>query len=95
MLVVRISEAVDHCHYFLVFLTGFFSDFYLERIDSLALESTRALTSRVLDCLYCLPAGMTGLTKITGLKCTCLSFLLGLVCLSLLFSFHRVFNRRE
>ena len=39
------------------------------------------------------PAGMTSLTKIIGLKCTCFSFFLGLVCLTILDGFRRVFNR--
>ena len=93
MLVVRILAAVDHCRSCLVFLTGSLYDFDLVRIDSLAPESTRDLTSRVLDCLSFLPAGITSLIMIIGLKCTCFSFLLDLVCLSLLFGFCRVFNR--
>ena len=93
MLVVRTPAAVDHCRSFLVFLNGSLSDFYLLSIDSLAPESTRALTSLVLDCLSLLPAGMTSLTKIIGLKCTCFTLLLDLVCLSLLVGFLRVFNR--
>ena len=64
VLVVRTPAAVDHCRSFLVFLTGSLSALVLARIDSLAPESTRALTGRVLDCLYFLPAGMTSLTKI-------------------------------
>ena len=63
MLVVRIPAAVDHCRSFLVFLTVSLSAEALARIDSLAPESTMALTSRVLDCLSFLPAGMTSLTK--------------------------------
>ena len=93
MLIVRTPAAVDHCRTFLVFLTGSFSALVLDRIDSLAPESTRALTSRVLDCLSFLPAGMTSLTKIIGLKCLCFSFFLDLVCLTILDGFHRVFNR--
>ena len=63
MLVVRIPEAVDHCRSILVFLTGNLSALALARIDSLAPESTRDLTSRVFDCLSFLPAGMTSLKK--------------------------------
>ena len=69
VLVVRTPAAVDHCRSFLVFLTGSLSALALARIDLLAPESTRALTRRVLDCLSFLPAGMTSLTKIIGLKC--------------------------
>ena len=62
-------------------------------IDSLSPELTRYLTSRVLDYLPLLPAGMTGLTKIIGLKWTCFSFLENLDCLSfLLVCFLRVLN---
>ena len=94
MLVVRTPAAVDRCRSCLVFLTGSLSDFALVMIDSLAPESTRALNSRVLDCLYLLPAGMNSLTNITGLKWTCFSFLLYLVCnFFLLVGFCRVFNR--
>ena len=35
---------------------------------------------------------MTSLTKIIGLKCTCFSFLLDLVCLYFLDGFSRLFN---
>ena len=52
--------------------------FDLVRIDSLAPGSTRDLTSLVLDCLSFLPSGMSSLTKIIGLKCTCSSFSLNL-----------------
>ena len=76
VLVVRTPEAVDYCCSFLVFLTGNFSALALVRIDSLAPELTRALISRVLDCLSFFPAGMTSLTKIIGLKCLCFSFFL-------------------
>ena len=69
--VVRTPVAVDHCRSFLVFFTDSLSALALARIDSLAPESTRALTSRVLDCLSFLPAGMTSLTRIIGLKFTC------------------------
>ena len=92
VLVVRTPAAVDHCHSCLVFLTDSLSALALARIYSVAPESTRALTSRVLECLSFLPAGMTSLTKIIGLKCTCFSFLLDLVCLTFLDGFHRVFN---
>ena len=74
VLVMRTPAAVDHCHSFLVFLTGSLSVLALARIDSLAPESTRALTRQVLECLPFLPAGMTSLTKIIGLKCLCFSF---------------------
>ena len=94
VLLVRTPAAVDHCSYCLVFLTGSLSALDLVRIDSLAPESSRALISWVLDCLLFLPTGMTSLTKIIGLKCTCLIFLLNLVCLSLLVGFCRVFNRQ-
>ena len=80
--VVRTPAAVDHCNSCLVFLTGSSSDFALVSIDSLAPESTRAFNSQVLDCLYFLPAGITSLTNIIGLKCTCFSLLLDLICLS-------------
>ena len=93
VLLVRAPAAVYHCPYCLVFFIGSLSDLSLVRIDSLAPESTRALTSRVLECLYLLPAGVTILTKIIGLKCMCLGFLLDLVCLFLLAGFWRVFNR--
>ena len=66
--------AVDHCRSFLVFLTGSVSALYLARTDSLAPESTRDLTSRVLDCLSLLPSGMTRLINIIGLKCICFRF---------------------
>ena len=58
MLVVRKPAAVDHCRSFLVFLTGSLSALDLAIIDSLAPESTRALISRVLECLYFLTSGM-------------------------------------
>ena len=70
VLVVRPPAAVDHCCSCLVFLIGILSAFALVMIDSIAPELPRALTSRVLDCLYFLPTGMTSLTKIIGLKCT-------------------------
>ena len=76
VLVVKTPAAVDHCRSCLIFLTGSLSVLALARIDSLSHESTRALTSRVLDCLSFLPAGMTSLTNIIGLKCTCFSFFL-------------------
>ena len=85
--------AVDHYRSCLVFLTGSLYDFDLVRIDSLAPESTRDLTSRVLDCLSFLPDVMTSLTKIIVLQCMCFSFLLDLVYLSFLFGFRIVFNR--
>ena len=94
VLLVKTPVSVDHCHYCLVFLTVRLSAFALVIIDSLAPELTRALTSQVLDCLSSLPAGMTSLTNIIGLKCMCFNFLLDLVCLSLLFVFCRLFNRR-
>ena len=94
VLVVRKSEAVDHCSSCLVFLNVSLSDFALVRIDSLAPELTRDLTSQVLDCLFFLPAGMSSLTKMIVLKCICFSLLLDLVCLSLLVGFSRVFNGR-
>ena len=81
VLVVRTPAAVDHCSSCLVFLTGSLSDLALLRIYSLAPESTSALTSQVLDCLSFLPSVISSLTKIIGLKCTCFSFLLDLVCL--------------
>ena len=74
--VVRTPEAVDHCRSLLVFLTGSLSALALARIDSLPPELTRALTRQVLDCLPFLPAGMTSLTKVIGLKCLCFSFFL-------------------
>ena len=92
VLVVRTSATVDHCCSWLVFFNGSLPALSLVRIEPLAPESTRALTSRVLDCLYFFTAGMTSLTKIIGLKCTCFSFLLDLVCLSFLYGFCRVFN---
>ena len=92
VLVVRTPAAVDHCRSCLVFLTVSLSDLALVRIDSLAPDSAGALTSRVLDCLYFLPAAMNSLTKIIGMKYTCFSFLLDLVCLSYLYGFCRVFN---
>ena len=51
VLVARTPVAVDHCRYFLVFLTGSLSALALARMDSLSPESTRALTRQVLDCL--------------------------------------------
>ena len=93
MLVVRTPAAVDHCRSCLVFLAGSLSALALARIDPLAPESTRDLTSRVLDCLYFLPDGLTSLTKVIGLKCTCFSFFLDLFCLTILDGFCRVFNR--
>ena len=45
---VRTPVAVDHCFSFLVFLTGSLSALALERIDSVASESTRDLPSQVL-----------------------------------------------
>ena len=93
VLVVKIPAAVDHCCSFLVFLTGRLSALALARIDSLAPESTRDLTRRVLDCLPFLPAGITSLTKIIGLKCLFFSFVLDLVYLTILDGLHRVFNR--
>ena len=93
VLVVRTPAAVDHCRYFLVFLTGSFSALALARIDSLAPESTSALTNWVLDYLPFLPAGMTSLTKIIGLKCLCFSFFLDFFCLTILYGLRRVFNR--
>ena len=93
MLVVSTPAAIDHYRSFLVFLTGSLSASALARIDSLAPESTRALTRRVLDCLPFLPAGMTSLTKTIGLKCLCFSFFLDLVCLKILDGLRRVFNR--
>ena len=93
LLVVRTPAAVDHCRSWLIFLAGSLSDLNLVRIDSLDPESTRALTSRVLGCLFFLSSGMTSLTKIIGLKCMCFSFLLYLVCLSLLVEFYIVFSR--
>ena len=93
VLVMRTPEAVDHCRSFLVFLTGSLSALALARIYSLDPESTRALTSWVLDCLYFWPAGITILTKIIGLKCKCFSFLLDLVYLTILDGLRRVFNR--
>ena len=75
VLVVRTTADFNHCRSWLVFLNVTLSDFDLVRIDSLDHESTRALTSLSLDCLSFLPAGMTSLTKIIGLKWTCFSFL--------------------
>ena len=43
--------------------------------------------------MYILPAVMTSLTKIIGMKCMCFSFVFDLVCLSLLVGFHKVFDR--
>ena len=93
MLVVRTPAAVDHCRYFLVLLTCSLSALALVRIESLDPESTRDLTSRVLEFVLFLPAGMTSLKNIIGLKCTCFGFLLDLVCLSFFDGFLRVFNR--
>ena len=93
VLVVRTSAAVDHCCFYSVFLTERLSDFSLVIIYSLVPESTRDLTSRVLDCLSFLTAELTSLTKIIGLKCTSFSLLLDVVCLSfLLVGFCRLFN---
>ena len=94
MLVLRTPAAVDHCFYCLVFLTSSLYDFALARIDSLNPYSTRDLTSRVLDCLSFFPSGIASLIKIIGLKCICFSFLLDLVCLSLLVCFCGVYNRQ-
>ena len=91
--VVRTPAVVDHCRSFLFFFTFSLSALALARIDSLAPESNRALTSRVLECLSFLPAGMTSLTKIIGLKCVCFSFFLDLVWITILDGFRRVFNR--
>ena len=93
LLVVRAPAAVDRCRSFLIFLTGSLSALVLARIDSLAPELTRDLTRRVLDCLPFLPAGMTSLIKIIGLKCLCFSFFLDLVYLTILDGLRRVFNR--
>ena len=94
VLVVRTPEAVNLCFYCLVFFAGSLSAFASVIIDSLAPELTSALTSRVLDCLSFLPAGITSLTTIIGLKLTCFILFLDLVCLSfLLVGFRRVFNR--
>ena len=93
VLVARTPVDVDHCRSCLVFLTENLSDFALVMIDSLAPELTRALTSRVLDCLYFLTSGMNSSTKIIGLKCMCFSFLLDFICVSLLVGFCRVFNQ--
>ena len=93
VLVVRKPAAVDHYRSFLVFLTVILYSLYLARIDSLAPESTRALTRWVLDCLPLLPAGMTGSAKIIGLKCLCFSFFLDLVRLTTLDGLRRLFNR--
>ena len=90
VVVVRTTAAVDHCCSCLVFLTGILSALALARIDSLAPELARALTIRVLDCLSFSPAGMTSLTNIIGLKCTCFSFFLDLVCLTIVDGFRRV-----
>ena len=93
VLVVRTPAAVDHCCSCLFFLTGSLYALALARIHLLDPESTRALTSQVLDCLYFFSAVMASLTNIIVLKCTCFSFLLDLVCLSLLFGLHIMFNR--
>ena len=87
---MRTPASVDHCCSFLVFLTGSLSALALARIDSLATESTRGLTIRVLDRLPLLPAGMTSLTKIIGLKCLCFSLFLDLVYLTILDGLRRV-----
>ena len=92
VLVVRTPVAVDHCCSCRVFLNGSLFALALARIDSLAPESTRDLTSRVLDCLLFLSNGMTRLIKIIGMKCKCFSFLLDLFCLTILDGFCRVFN---
>ena len=81
-MVVRKPAAVDHCHSYVVVLTGSLSALALARIDSLAPELTRALTSRVLYCLSYLSAGMTSFTNIIGVKWICFSFLEYLDCLS-------------
>ena len=90
VLEARTPAAVDHCCSCLVFLNVSLSAFTLVRIDSLDPESTRALTSRVLDCLSFLPSWITSLTKIIGLKCMCFSLLLDLFCLSLLVFFRHL-----
>ena len=82
VLAVRTPADVDHCRSCLVFLNGSFSAFALVRMESLAPESTREFTSRVLGCLSFLPAGMTSLTKIIGIKWLNFSVLLDLDCLS-------------
>ena len=71
MSVVRTPATVDHCRSFLAFLTGSVSAFVFVIIDSLAPDTTRELTSQVLDCNYFLPAVMNSLTNIIGLKWTC------------------------
>ena len=93
VLVVRTPAAVDHCRYFLVFLTGRLSALVLAIIDSLTPESTRALTRQAFDCLLFLPAGMNSLTKIIGLKCLCFSLFLDFVWITILDGLRRVFNR--
>ena len=92
VLVVSTPAVVDHCRSFLLSLTGSLSALALVIIDSLATELTRSLTRRVLDCLPFLPAGITSLTKIIGLKCLCFSFFLDFL-LTILDGLHRVFNR--
>ena len=74
-------------------LTGSLSALGLAIIDSLSRELTRALTSRVLDCMPFLPAGLTSLTKTIELKCFCFSLFLDLVCLTIIDGLRRVFNR--
>ena len=93
VLVVRTPAAVDHCRSCLVFLTDYLYTLALARIDSLASELNRDFNSQVLDCFSFLPAGMTSLKNIIGLKCTCFSFFSDLVCLTILDGFCRVFNR--
>ena len=96
VLVVRTTAALYHCRYCLILLTVSFYGFALVVIDSLSPYYTRAFTSWVLDFLSFFPAGITSLTKTIGLKWTCFSFLLYLVCLSfLLVGFSIVFNSWE
>ena len=93
VLVASTPASVYQCRSCLVFLTDGLSAFNLVRIDLLAPELTRDLTSWVFECLSFLPSGMTSLKKIFVLKCMCFSFLLDLVCLYFLVGFCRVFNR--
>ena len=90
---MRTPGAVEHCPSCSVLLNGSLAGVFLVRIYSLAPDSTRALTSRILDCLSFLLSGMTSLTKIIGLKWAFSSFLLDLVFLPcLLVGVCRVFN---
>ena len=64
VLVLRTLVSVDHCRSCLVYLTGSLPALALVRIDSLAPELNRSLTSWFLDSLSLFSAGMNSLTNI-------------------------------